>query len=100
MLAYYTGKERFRFGGGVRIVNSPETTATVNGFTETMTFNNTTGLVGEIGYGFIKHCWLNFRYVSEKYQGKTFTSGGTTISLAGTTPYNGSHLGVNFSYEF
>ncbi len=101
MLAYYTGKERFRIGGGVRIINSPETTATVNGFTEKMTFDNTTGLVGEIGYQLSPQAWLNFRFVSEKYQGKTFTNAsGTVLSMAGTAPYSGSHLGVNFSYEF
>lgn len=100
MLAYYTGKERLRIGGGVRIVNSPKTTATVNGLSETLTFDNTTGIVAEVGYQLETRVWLNMRFVSEKYQGKTFTSGGTTYSLAGTAPYSGSHLGVNFSYQF
>lgn len=101
VLAYYTGKEHFRIGGGMRIVNSPETTATINGQTEKVTFDNATGLVAEIGYQLSQQAWLNFRFVSEKYQGKTFTSTtGTVSSLAGSAPVSGSHLGVNFSYEF
>lgn len=70
VLAYYTGKERLRIGGGVRFVSGAETTAKVNGITETMTFDNTRGLVAEIGYQLSNEGWLNFRLVSEKYQGK------------------------------
>ena len=100
MLAYYTGAERFRIGGGLRIVNSPEASATVNGVTDKIIFDNATGVVGEIGYQLADHGWLNFRLVSEKYQGKTHTIGGATTSLAGTQAVDGSHLGVNFTYDF
>ncbi|GAB4126528.1 MAG: hypothetical protein Fur0040_09210 [Sideroxydans sp.] len=99
-LAYYTGKERLRIGGGVRLVSGAETTAKVNGVTETMTFDNTRGLVAEIGYQLSSEGWLNFRIVSEKYQGKTFQDSTGIYSMAGTSPYSGSHLGVNFLYQF
>lgn len=98
MLAYYTGKERFRIGGGLRIVNSPEYNSTLSG--NKITFDNATGVVGEIGYHLTKQGWLNFRFVSEKYQAKTRTSGGWTYSLAGSAPLSGSHLGMNFTFEF
>ncbi len=100
MLAYYTGKERFRIGGGIRLVNSPEAGGTVNGISDKITFDNCNGLVGEIGYQLSSQGWLNFRFVSEQYQGKTHTTGTGTTSLAGTAPISGSHLGMNFSYEF
>ncbi|MFA7398896.1 MAG: hypothetical protein WCZ98_00265 [Sideroxydans sp.] len=103
-LAYYTGKERFRIGGGVRIVNSPEadSTAPGSGFDiKNITYKNTTGLVAEIGYQLSSEGWLNFRFVSEKYQGETATAyNGATASLASVSPKSGSHLGVNFTYEF
>ena len=95
-LAYYTGKDRFRIGGGMRFVNSPE----YSGLTDKITFDNTTGIVAEIGYHIAQQGWLNFRFVSEKYQPKTYTSGGSSYSVAGAAPINGSHLGVNFTYEF
>jgi hypothetical protein len=103
-LAYYTGKERFRFGGGVRIINSPKAESTVpgSGFeVKSITYENTTGLVAEVGYQLSKQGWLNFRFVSEKYQGKQATAyNGATASLAGTAPKSGSHLGMNLTYEF
>lgn len=99
-LAYYTGKDRFRIGGGVRLVSGAEASAKINGVTETKTFDNTRGLVAEIGYQLSQEGWLNFRFVSEKYQGKTFQDASGIYSLAGTPPYSGSHLGVNFLYQF
>ncbi len=96
VLAYYTGKERFRIGGGMRFINSPE----YSGLTNNATFESTTGIVAEVGYQVAPQAWLNFRFVSEKYQLKTYTTYGTTYSGAGTSPYSGSHLGVNFTYEF
>ncbi len=100
-LAYYTGKEHFRIGGGYRILNSPEWIKSVNGFTQKATFENATGLVAEIGYQMSTPVWINFRFVSEKYQAKSYTStSGTTWSMVGSAPFSGSHIGVNFNYEF
>lgn len=98
-LAYYTGIEKLRIGGGIRMVNSPEVSATINGNRETLAFENATGLIAEVGYQVAPRAWLNARAVTEKYQGQSLTSGGVTTSLAGTATQSGSHLGVNFSYE-
>lgn len=100
-LAYYTGVNNFRFGGGVRIVRSPKSSATVNSATQEVVFDNARGYVAEMGYKMAPHSWINFRYVSEKYQGKTYYSSttGITTSLAGTTPVKGSHFGVFFVFE-
>jgi hypothetical protein len=101
-LAYYTGKERFRIGGGVRVVNSPEFNASVNGITDKIIFDNSTGLVAEIGYQLSTQGWLNFRFVSEKYNANRiiWNSGSVTSIVGLTKPVSGSHLGMNFSYEF
>lgn len=103
-LAYYTGKERFRIGGGVRMVKSPEYISEVSSPAypvKQITFDDTTGLVAEIGYQLSSQSWLNFRFVSEKYQGKTMTLwNNVSGSIAGSSPLSGSHLGVNYSYEF
>lgn len=101
-IAYYTGKERFRIGGGMRIVNSPEFNASINGVTNKISFKSATGLVAEVGYQLSTQGWLNFRFVSEKYNANSITwSNGAVTSLVGlTTPVSGSHMGVNFTYEF
>ncbi len=100
-LSYYTGIERFRLGGGVRIVNSPEASRTINGTTDKIVFDNATGYVAELGYQLAQNSWVNFRYVSEKYQGKTHTTTtGTSIPMTGAKPYDGSHFGVNFLFEY
>ena len=100
-LGYYTGIERFRIGGGVRFVNSAEVSKKINGSTEKTTFDNTTGYVVEVGYHIGQPVWFNVRYVSEKYQGNTYTSpSGATISLVGTKPLNGSHIGAGFTFVF
>ncbi len=98
-LAFYTGKEKFRFGGGVRIINSAKLSSDIGG-NDKYTFDATKGWVAEIGYQLDPQGWLNFRFVSEKYQAKTEVLNGVTSSLAGSAPARGSHLGVNFTYEF
>ncbi|MDD4912368.1 MAG: hypothetical protein PHP57_08750 [Sideroxydans sp.] len=103
-LAYYTGKARYRIGGGIRMVQSPEYSSDVSSATspvKQVTYENTQGIVAEIGYQLSSQGWLNFRFVSEKYQEKTMTLwNGASSSRAWVSPKDGSHLGVNFSYEF
>jgi hypothetical protein len=100
-LAFYTGVERFRFGGGLRMINSPEATIEINGSSRKYTYENAMGYVAEVGYRLPPSSWINFRYVSEKYQGTTYTAfNGTTTSLAGTSPVDGSHFGINLTFEF
>jgi hypothetical protein len=101
VLAYYTGVERFRIGGGARFVNSAEASITIDGAAQKTTFDNATGYVAEVGYHIDTPVWVSFRYVSEKYQGNTYTSAsGTKTSLAGTKAYDGTHAGVNLSFVF
>ncbi len=96
MLAYYTGKDRFRIGGGLRFVTSPKFNATVNGITDKIDYSNTTGIVCEVGYQVAPQGWLNFRFVSEKYTPASYSLSSAVIPISPS----GSHLGVNFTYEF
>ncbi|WP_148415288.1 hypothetical protein [Noviherbaspirillum massiliense] len=101
LLAFYTGVERWRFGGGVRFVQSPKATSDVDDEKETLKFKNTTGAVLEAGFGITPSAWINVRYVSEKYRPKRFTAAnGVTTDVSGEPSIDGSHFGVNFLYQF
>ncbi len=85
-LVYYTGFERLHLGGGVRYVLSPSYNYDV-GSSYSVSFKDTVGLVGEIGYALTPLLWMNFRVVSEQYK----TSSAT---------YSGNHAGLIFTYRF
>lgn len=83
LLAYYQLNDAFRFGGGARIVNSPELKGSgiagnING-----TFDNTVGLVIEGEYMMHRTFGIKLRHVSEHYQ-----PSGSPVSV------DGSHFGV------
>ncbi len=100
-LVYYTGINKFRFGGGVRVISSSESSETINGATRKIVFDSTRGYVAELGYRMGAHSWINLRYVSEKYQGRTYTAtNGTVTSLAGSPAIDGSHFGLFTMFEF
>jgi hypothetical protein len=98
---FYTGVDRWRFGAGVRFVQTPRYRSHVDGVSdESLNFKNTTGALVEIGYGFTSHAWLNLRLVSEKYQPTTYTKNGVTTDVSNSPSYDGSHIGLNFVYAF
>jgi len=121
-LAYYSGMERIRIGGGFRRVISPSFRANINrspnNYTYTpsssclpssIDFNNTNGLIAEIGYQIDSKGWINLRYVSERYR---INQRNLNSCMLYGAPYgvsspwnigseiNGSHLGLNFAFEF
>jgi len=100
-LAYYTGNERWRLGGGVRYVANPMRTINLNGTMYRISFDNAFGLVGEAGYAITPDFWVNVRAVLEKYQPRDYTINGAFSANMSTSPsVNGNHLGVNFTYQF
>lgn len=99
-LAYYTGKEKFRFGAGMRFIGPTEASMNIDGQSKSYSFDATKGMVAEIGYQLDSQGWLNFRFVSEKYQANTLIVNGTKWSMAGSAPASGSHMGVNFTYVY
>lgn len=100
-IVYYTGEKHWRYGGGLRFVTSARYKGHVDGQTDdSIDFKDTTGAVAEIGYGFSEHAWLNLRLVSEKYQPTSVTTGGTTYTSGNFDSVDGSHIGINFLYQF
>lgn len=100
-IAYYTGVAKWRFGAGVRSVQSAKLVADVDNVKETVKFKDTTGVVVEAGYGITPNAWINVRYVSEKYRPSTFTAAnGQTFNISNAAEVDGSHIGVNFLYQF
>jgi len=99
-LAYYTGNERWRLGGGVRYVLNPMRTVTMSGKYR-ISFDNAFGLVGETGYAITPNFWVNVRAVLEKYQPNDYTINDVLAADMSASPsVNGNHIGVNFSYQF
>lgn len=99
-IAYYTGVPRWRFGAGVRVVQSPEAKYDVGATKETLKFDNASGALVEVGYALAPDAWLNLRYVSEKYQPSSFRSGGQTYDLRNADAIDGSHFGLNLLVQF
>jgi hypothetical protein len=100
-LFYYTGKEGYRIGGGLRYVNAPMRTINEKGTMKRISFDDAVGFVGEIGYKLSPNWWVNARGVYEKYTAKDYTVNRIYVnSFTGQPPVNGSHAGVNFTYQF
>lgn len=90
LLAYYTGAGKWRVGGGARFVTAAKGVVEFEGRSGSSGFTSNTGAVIEAGYGFTPHLWLSVRAVSEKYQ----------EDIPYGKSYDGSHIGVNFVYQF
>ena len=98
---FYTGVDKWRFGAGARFVQSPKYKSHIDNVSDKqLNFKNTTGALVEAGYGFTPHMWVSLRYVSERYQPTTYTENGVTTDVSGTRSYDGSHVGLTFTYAF
>lgn len=99
-IAYYTGLPRWRFGGGVRFVQSPRYEYDVNDDDVQLKFKDTAGAVLEAGYNITPNMWINLRLVSEKYKPTSVRINGVTSSVGDIGSYDGSHAGVNVVFQF
>jgi opacity protein-like surface antigen len=93
VLGFYNGVSRWRFGGGLRFVNSAQFKDDYNGID--LRFGNTTGVVAEIGYNFGRALWLSGRLVAEKYSPKSLNG----VPVQGSD-VNGDHAGIYFTAGF
>lgn len=91
-LVFYKGIRDWRFGAGARQANSPRLKTDLGGVTSQTEFKNATGFVGEVGYQLTRSIWINARYVKEDYKVERFGSGGSSITLSGTS--KGDHGGI------
>jgi len=94
VLAFYNGVGRWRFGGGVRFVNDAEFRSDI-GSVSSVKFDNTTGVVAEVGYDFGRALWLSCRFVAEKYRPKSLNG-----APAQGPDVNGDHVGIYFTVGF
>ena len=90
LLAFYTGAGKWRIGGGARFVSGAKGVVEIGGRSASTTFTSKTGVVVEAGYAFSPHLLVSVRGVSEKYKEE----------IPFGKSYDGSHVGVNFTYQF
>jgi hypothetical protein len=91
-LVFYNGIKDWRFGAGARHASSPRLKTDLGGVTSQTEFKNANGFIAEVGYQFTRYFWVNARYVREDYKVERFGSGGSSITLSGTS--KGDHGGI------
>lgn len=96
VLGYFTGVPNWRFGAGARFVRNAELEADVDGFVDTVTYKDATGLVLEAGYRIAPRGWLNLRYTDEQYEPERFN--GAAIVPTGKT--SARSVGLNLLWLF
>lgn len=96
VLGYFTGVPRWRFGGGARFVRDARLETDVDGFSDTLRFRDSTGLVLEAGYQIAPRGWLNVRFTDEEYEAQSFN--GLRVVPTGTT--SARSVGVNLLWMF
>jgi hypothetical protein len=89
VIAYFHANDKWRVGGGVRLVSNAKLSG--DGFAAGLdtSFKNTTGAIVEVEYLMNRNVGFKLRGVSEKY-----TPSGQNDSL------NGNHLGLFANYYF
>lgn len=89
VLAAYKLSPQWRFGGGVRFVNSPRLSSSGAGDIGDFNFKNTVGAVLEGEYLFSPAFGVKLRYVSEKYEPKN-----------GAGKLDANHVGIMGNFYF
>ncbi|HXF44532.1 MAG TPA: hypothetical protein VNK91_00260 [Burkholderiaceae bacterium] len=95
-LAFYTGVPQWRFGGGVRYVTDPRLKVDVPGENADIRFDDTVGIVGEIGYRLGYYAWVNLRVTAENYEVKSING----VNVTATERASGNAAGVNVVFHF
>ena len=96
-LALYTGAGKLRLGAGLRYVNSPKLTVSIDGQQSThVDYDNTVGAIAEIGYQFSPKMWLALRGTFEDYKARAVN--GNNVVAGGTS--SGNSVGLYFGISF
>lgn len=96
VLGYFTGVPNWRFGGGARFIRDARLETDVDGFSDTVRYKDTTGLVLEAGYRIAPRGWVNLRYTDEEYEAKSFN--GFNVTPTGKT--SAQSIGLNIVWMF
>jgi hypothetical protein len=96
LLGFWHGIPGWRLGGGARFVNGAEFESDVNGFSDTVTYKDTVGLVLETGFNIFPGGWLNLRYVDEDYEPESIN--GANVIASGKV--SGRAIGLNLLWTF
>jgi hypothetical protein len=100
-ILYYPLSDKWIVGGGFRYTISPKAMSRIDGGNrEEVTFKDSAGVLVEIAYAVQPKTWLALRFVSEEYKAESATLNGTSVSVAGAKPVDGSHVGLMFRHAF
>lgn len=101
LMGYYTGVDKWRFGAGLRFVNSISAELKRDGAaTETVDYKNAVGYVIEAGYRITKQGWVNARIGIEEYEPESLKVGGWRYDISNQEKVNASYGGVNVVFGF
>jgi len=90
LLGHFHASDKWLFGGGLRLVNSPKLSSSgAASSVGSVDFDNTTGTVIEGEYRTSFKLGFKLRYVSEKYEAKAPFTGATV---------DGSHIGLMMNW--
>lgn len=96
VLGYFTAVPNWRFGGGARFVRDARLETDIDGFSDTVRYKDSTGLVLEAGYRIAPRGWLNLRYTDEEYEAESFN--GFNVVPTGST--SARSVGINLVWLF
>ncbi|MBB5019731.1 hypothetical protein HNQ59_003039 [Chitinivorax tropicus] len=99
LLGYYHIDSNWRIGGGVRRVLSPKVKMELDGRNLDVDYNDTTGLVLEVGYG-VERLWAGLRYVHEQYEAKSVSRYNQSVTVQNAPKQDGSHIGLMGYFMF
>ena len=97
VLALYTGAGPLRLGAGLRYVNSPKLSVSIDGQSgANVTYDDTVGVIVEVGYQISPRTWLALRGTFEDYKANSLN--GSNITAGGTSSGNsvGLYVGISF----
>jgi hypothetical protein len=96
LLGFWHPAPHWRLGAGARFVNGAEFESDVNGFNDTVTYEDTVGLVIETGLQVFPGGWVNLRYVDESYEPESING----INVTSSGKVSGRSVGLNLLWTF
>jgi hypothetical protein len=96
LLGFYHGIPNWRIGAGARFINGAKFESDVNGFSDSVTYKDTVGLVLETGFRIFPGGWLNLRYTDESYEPESING----VNVIASGKVSGRAIGMNLLWTF